>query len=279
MIKVNKKEVLIEKFPDGTPRINLSPIDVANSINDSFGLTRVYIEWLYETNDEIFYLILIKKHLETYLINPVFFLNLPYIPNARMDRIKGNHEVFTLKYFCDMINFLDFKAVYVLDAHSDVSVGLLNNCICLNANSYVSKAIEHISDEVILYFPDYGAAKRYANMFPQYMYCYGEKKRDWETGKILGLDVRTNGIDLTGKTVLMIDDIISYGGSLYYSALKLKDLGVNKLYAYATHTENSVLNKEKGTLIKALENNTVERLYTTNSLFRGQHEKIVVMEA
>lgn len=51
-----------------------------------------------------------------------------------------------------------------------------------------------------------------------------------------------------------------------------------EIYAYATHTENSILDKEKGTLIKSLENNTVNRLFTTNSLFNGSHEKITVME-
>jgi chromosomal replication initiator protein len=77
--------------------------------------------------------------------------------------------------------------------------------------------------------------------------------------------------------ILMIDDIISYGGSLYHSANKLKELGVGKIYAYATHTENSVLDREKGTLIKSLENGTVEKLFTTNSLYSGKHEKIEVV--
>ena len=109
-------------------------------------------------------------------------------------------------------------------------------------------------------------------------YCYGIKNRDWKTGKILGLDVITNGIGLKQKTVLMIDDIVSYGGSVKYGADKLKELGVDKIFAYATHTENSVLDKNKGTLLKSLENNTVERLFTTDSLFTGSHEKITVME-
>ena len=131
---------------------------------------------------------------------------------------------------------------------------------------------------MILYFPDEGAAKRYSDMFPKYKYCYGEKKRDWDTGKILGLDIKSNGINLSGKTVLMIDDIIAYGGSLYYSANALKDNGVDKIYAFATHTENSILDRERGTLIKSLENSTVERLFTTDSIFTGNHEKITVME-
>ena len=52
---------------------------------------------------------------------------------------------------------------------------------------------------------------------------HGDKKRDWATGKILGLDV--TGYPPKGGKVLMIDDICSYGGTMFYSAKKLKELG------------------------------------------------------
>ena len=276
MIRVSGEIVKINKFPDGTPRINL---DVENIKEDEYdGRPCILIDWFYENNDEMFYLMLIKKHLERHLTNVDYYLFMPYIPNARMDRVKNDDEVFTLKYFCDFINSLNFLRVYVLDAHSDVSTALLNNCKNDNPRDYIKDAIRQISDDIVLYFPDAGAAKRYSDLFPEIMYCYGEKKRDWKSGKILGLDIRNNGIDLNGKTVLMIDDIIAYGGSLFYSANALKEAGVDKIYAYATHTENSILDREKGTLIKSLENNTVERLFTTNSLFSGKHDKITVLE-
>ena len=276
MIRVSREIVEINKFPDGTPRINL---DVENIKEDEYdGRPCILIDWFYENNDEMFYLMLIKKHLERHLTNVDYYLFMPYIPNARMDRVKNDDEVFTLKYFCDFINSLNFSRVYVLDAHSDVSTALLNNCKNDNPRDYIKDAIRQISDDIVLYFPDAGAAKRYSDLFPEIMYCYGEKKRDWKSGKILGLDIRNNGIDLNGKTVLMIDDIIAYGGSLFYSANALKEVGVDKIYAYATHTENSILDREKGTLIKSLENNTVERLFTTNSLFSGKHDKITVLE-
>ena len=276
MIRVSGEIVKINKFPDGTPRINL---DVENIKEDEYdGRPCILIDWFYENNDEMFYLMLIKKHLERHLTNVDYYLFMPYIPNARMDRVKNDDEVFTLKYFCDFINSLNFLRVYVLDAHSDVSTALLNNCENYNPRDYIKDAIRKISDDIVLYFPDAGAAKRYSDLFPEIMYCYGEKKRDWKSGKILGLGIRSNGIDLNGKTVLMIDDIIAYGGSLFYSANALKEAGVDKIYAYATHTENSILDREKGTLIKSLENNTVERLFTTNSLFSGKHDKITVLE-
>lgn len=275
MIKVDGKIVEINKFPDGTPRINLN----VNELGAYFS-NGIEIDWKYENDDEMFYLMLIKRHLEEHLPSDTDVeLFLLYVPNARMDRTKNTDEVFTLKYFCDFINSLGFSNVYVLDPHSDVSIALLNRCVVLTPEKYIRDVFHSmkVTNNVVLYFPDSSAAKRYSELFPDISYCYGEKKREWKTGKILGLDVRTNGIDLSGKTILMIDDIISYGGSLFYSAEELKKCNPYKIYAYATHTENSVLDKEKGTLIKALENNTVERLFTTNSLFTGEHEKITVM--
>jgi ribose-phosphate pyrophosphokinase len=196
-----------------------------------------------------------------------------------MDRVKHDDEVFTLKHFCDFINSLHFAAVRVMDAHSNVSAGMINNCINVSPVKYIKTTIESIHEEdIILYFPDSSAAKRYSEMLPTYMYCYGEKTRNWNTGDITGLEIRTNGIDLQDKTILMIDDIISYGGSMYYGAKALLDLGVSCIYAYATHTENSVLDNEKGKLLQLLNDGWVEGLYTTNSLYSGEHEKIKVLD-
>lgn len=290
MIKVNGEVVKIEKYPDGTPRINIGGTYIKDDRTRycwerAVTCPPIRIQWKFESNDELFYLVLIKKHLEDNFgaaldTRGLFYLNMPYIPNARMDRVKSRDEVFTLKYFCDLINDLHFDYVSVLDAHSDVSVALLNKCTNNSPKPYIQLAMDYdlASENIIFYFPDAGAAKRYSGLFPGIPHCYGEKKRDWKTGKILGLEVKTNGLDLAGKDILMIDDIVAYGGSLYYSALELKKCGVNKIYAYATHTENSILDKEKGTLIKLLENGTVERLFTTNSLFTGHHEKITAME-
>lgn len=270
MIKVNGDIVNIEHYPDGTQKLNVN-CEEYNSI-----------AWTFEKEEELSTLIYITKHLKN---SPGFkevVLDMHYLPNARMDRTKNKDEVFTLKYFADVINWLNFNKVKILDVHSDISKAIIDRCEFKNPKNYIFYVLGYIfggdMSGVVLYFPDKGAAKRYSELFPQYKYCYGEKKRDWETGKIIGLEIKTNGIDLNGKTILMIDDIVSYGGSLYYSANTLKEYGVDKIYAYATHTENSILDKEKGTLIKALENNTLERLFTTDSLFTGTHEKIMIME-
>lgn len=317
MISVNELEVKIEHYPDGTPRINLDVDDIPDFTDGA--TSYMHIRWKYENDAELMYLIMIKKHLDANLADTTYLLTIAFCPNSRMDRTHNDDEVFTLKYFCDVINSLNFSRVFVLDAHSNVSVALLNNCVNMNPQKYIQQAIDEIKNEngtmvevpvvaddteiaddneennvvvpsepikelvfdddrLVLYFPDYSASKRYASLFPQYKYCFGEKKRDWETGKILGIDIRTNGIDLENKIVLMVDDLCSFGGSLHYGVQELMNYKPEKVYAYATHCENSVLDEEKGTLIKDLENNTVERLFTTDSLFTGEHEKIKVME-
>ena len=149
MIKINGDIVTINKFPDGTPRVN---IDTNNIEEDSYdGSPCIWIEWIYESNDEMFYLMLVRKHLERFFTNVNYYLSLPYIPNARMDRVKNDDEVFTLKYFCDFINWLGFSSVYVLDAHSDVSTALLNNCVKENPKEYVDKAISKIGMRNLLF--------------------------------------------------------------------------------------------------------------------------------
>lgn len=274
MIKINGSKVNINYFPDGT---FLLKEDVGAYILNNNTRTATF-NWHFENNAELVALQFLAKHFKNNGMN--IRLIMPYIPNARQDRVKNTEDVFTLKYFAEIINSLGFADVTVLDPHSNVSTALLDRIITRSPREYIYEAIKKIDKdhtELILYFPDDGSMKRYANMFPKYKYVYGQKTRNWETGEILGLDIITNGLDLSGKTILMIDDIISYGGSYFYSAQTLKEFSVDKIYAYATHTENSVLNKEKGTFIKSLENGTVERLFTTDSLYNGQHEKIEVI--
>ena len=75
----------------------------------------------------------------------------------------------------------------------------------------------------------------------------------------------------------MVDDIVSYGGTLYYSTLKLKELGAEHIFAYASHTENSVLDEEKGKFKKCLDDGTVEKLFTTSSIYHGKHDSIEII--
>jgi ribose-phosphate pyrophosphokinase len=263
MIAINGNIIEQNHFPDKSLLVKHNPLN--QGIND--------IEWKYESDAEIFTLYCLKRHLDDAYIGGRTRLIMQYIPHARQDRRKRDEDVFTLKYFSEIINSLKFDEVDVLDPHSPVSEALINNIVVDTAEDYIKQIIDDGYDdeeEFVIFYPDNGAYKKYTD-FIKAPSCYGVKNRDWETGKIIGLDVITNGIDLKGKRILMIDDIISYGGSMYYSAKKLKELGCGDIYIYASHIENSIL---EGDLIKS---GLFKKIYTTNSLFSREHELIKIL--
>lgn len=285
MITVNGIEIVRKTFPDGS----LCLLDLDNSLlnpNKNYEIV-----WLYEGDYEIFMLICIVKHLRSKMYNNVSFnLTMPYVVNSRLDRTHSDNEVFTLKYFAEIINDLKFNKVVIVDPHSIVSEALIDNVCVLRPSNIINNVIDTMRSlnefkrELVIYFPDDGAYKRYKDMpcFKNFNCIYGKKERDWETGKILGIEIYDkNGSKLTNELencdVLMVDDIISYGGTLAYSADKLKEMGATHISAYATHVENSVLDEEKGTLLKRYKDKIIDTVYTTNSIYHGNHPMVEVI--
>lgn len=262
MITINKSKVCVKKYPDGTQNIHINNDILFTDKRDNV------VVWNYESDEEMVTLLYVSE----WIGDKKGVLYMPYIPNARMDRIKNSDEIFTLKSFCKFINMLGYKKVFVLDPHSDVSAALLDNVVYITPDEYIKEAIKRIDDkDIVMFYPDNGAAKRYGELIDK-PYCYGVKNRDWKTGKILELDVVTNGIDIKNKNILIVDDICSKGGTFYYSALKLKELGVAKIYLYVTHCENTIA---EGELLK--DNGLIDRIFTTNSIYTLEEEKVEVI--
>ena len=240
-------------FPDHSLLIKLDPDKIIALQNT------ITIKWLYEGDDELFTLICVKRHIDYHCHGVDVVLDMPYIPHARMDRVKAKEDVFTLKYFAEIINSLNFKRVFVRDAHSNVSLALINNVYDWGVRGYIEMAVEKSGAEV-LFFPDEGAMKRYSEQSPM-PYAFGMKKRDWQTGKILGLDI-INTENIVGKDVLIVDDICSRGGTFYHSAKALKAAGAKSVSLYVTHLEETVTLGEL-----ASSDGLVDHIYTTESIF------------
>lgn len=260
-----REEVVTSSFPDGTLHLRVDK-------NCSEFHT---IEWYYENDAELFTLICLRKQLSDNKLS----LIMPYIPHARMDRVKSPTDVFTLKYFAEVINSLNFEEVFVLDAHSNVSLALIDRVSQIDDSvflrSYVKRAAADAgikAEDVVLFFPDEGAMKRYSDKF-ELPYAFGIKKRDWATGEIKGLQLM-NGALVEDATVLIIDDICSRGGTFYHSAKTLRAAGAKDIYLYVSHAEKTML---EGDMYKS---DLVKKIYTTDSLFKKDMDfldKVVVM--
>lgn len=269
MIKINDEVIELKYFPDRTfaTKYNITDELLVNG--------NVEIKWLYEEDAELVMIIFLVKHLRNKGIKDID-LYMPYIPNARLDRVKAPEDIFTLKYFAEVINDLEFRSVKVLDPHSYVSEALIDRIIIETPDALIAKALEDITNQnnnsnIVLFYPDEGAMKRYSGRFDN-PFAFGIKKRDWKTGNILGLDVAGEVDLIKDRDILIVDDICSRGGTFYHSAKKLKELGAGKVYLYISHCENTIL---KGDV---LDSGLIERVYTTNSIFRESNEKIKVTE-
>lgn len=264
MIKLNGLKLNLGNFPDGTLLLKMPP--------EASNASEATIEWHYENDRELVALIFITKHLHAHDMKSIY-LHMPYIPNARQDRVKTSEDVFTLKYFAEVINGLNFTSVTVLDPHSNVSESLIDHIKILSPKGYVEEVIKKIAEEEVelpmMFYPDEGASKRYSGMV-ELPYSFGIKKRDWKTGKIQGLDVSGDIGEIAGKNILIVDDICSKGGTFYHSAKKLKELGAKNIYLYISHCENSIL---EGELIKS---DLLKKIFTTDSILTATHPLIEV---
>ena len=259
MFYLNGEPFNIQHFPDNTQKIEYNP----------YG-NKFTIHWKYENDEELFTLYCLVNHIrEKRDFNSQISLILPYIANARMDRVKNDDEVFTLKYFCKAINAMNFEWVKVLDPHSNVAAGLLDRVIVENVDIYIEDAMEQIKfnyeHDFALFFPDEGARKRYDKVVDREEVAFGIKERDWKTGEIKGLHIFGEE-NVKDRNVLIIDDICSRGGTFYHSAKALKKAGANKVFLYVTHCEDTIF---KGNL---QESGLIEHVYTTDSIFKSENE-------
>lgn len=219
------------------------------------------IVWQYESDEEMATLYFLTKHLQSRNIQ--VSLQLPYVPNARFDRVNNDDEVFTLKYFAEFINNLNFEHVLVLDVHSNVSLALLNRVVQLPVGDLIEKAIR-ISRPDVLFMPDEGAHKRYTslnnNVLKTMPSTFGIKHRDWRTGDILNYAVAEPDM-VQNKKVLIIDDISSKGGTFYFAAQELLRVGATSVDLYITHSEETI------TQGKLLGDSPISHIYVANPLF------------
>ena len=265
MIKVNDTEIKVGHFPDGTQSIEFSDDQPYYSTNE--------VEWFYDSDEEVFTLMCVVDMVRRISKNPRIKLWVPYLLNARMDRIKKPEQNFSLKVFANFINSLNFDQVMTYNVHSNVSEALIDNIVNIDPIFDVDTVISEYKPDII-YFPDEGACKRYADLdsvkesgLPV---IFGIKKRDFATGKILGLDV-VSDIDLKGKKVLIVDDICSAGGTFKFSAMKLKELGASDVTLYISHCEDNIQN---GDLLKT---DLVSKIYTTDSILHISDPKIQII--
>jgi ribose-phosphate pyrophosphokinase len=200
---------------------------------------RVTVTVQVSSSDDIMKIMLMADALKRIRSVKEISLVMPFVPYARQDHIVAHGEALSLTVIASMINSCGFDEVVVFDPHSDVATALINNVRMVSNLSLVQKVLEGKSDYWIA-SPDAGAYKKIGKLADQLGYdkqiisC--GKTRDpnpANKGKILGMNVPK--IDLGGKDVYIIDDIVEGGRTFITLAKELRKQNVGKVYLIVSH--------------------------------------------
>ena len=245
MIKLNGQEINYGKFSGGEVYFKIeSPEDIESEIVYQPGVPNTITANI-TNSDEVFVLMNLKNVLDNViaraatLIDSRVVLYLPYLPYARHDRPMHNFDSHGLKVFCNLINSLNFHNVVIHDCHSDVGIGLLNNCVNVPQDrllSDFSDNILQINDIDYIIAPDNGAVKKASKIAKEFQLplitCL--KERDLATGHIAKYRI-LDPIEKPGKA-LIVDDICDGGATFNILAKSLKeDTPVTEISLYVTH--------------------------------------------
>lgn len=167
----------------------------------------------------------------------LLFLELPYVPYARQDRVAVAGEALSIKVFCNLINSQGYDSVIITDPHSDVTAALLNNVQIVDASCFVSRVLQSpvFAGGVAFVAPDAGARKRVMSLAKRMKVAQvvmAEKVRDVRTGEITGTAVENVPVDVP---LLVVDDICDGGKTFIELAKALRKQTTQDLYLYVSH--------------------------------------------
>lgn len=193
---------------------------------------------------------------------------IPYYGYARQDRKVRPRAPITAKLLANLITASGAMRVITMDLHAgqiqgffDIPVDHLPGVPIL-AEYFQKKNL----DDVIVVSPDVGGVTRSRDMARRLDTSLAiiDKRRDKPNEaaimNIIG--------DVSGKTVIMIDDIIDTGGTITQGADALMERGAKEVYACCTHPVLS------GPAIERLQKSSIKEIVVTNTIPLPEHKAI-----
>jgi ribose-phosphate pyrophosphokinase len=198
---------------------------------------KVRINTRLNSSDDLMTLILAVDALRNMGVNHIEAF-IPYVPYARQDRVMVPGEPLSIKVFATLINNLKLNTVIVFDAHSDVSVALLDHCQNISNCELAGFFLKQLNlKDYSLVSPDLGAYKKVDKLAQKLEYkgeiVTGLKIRDVSTGQIVKSDVNVDS--LNGKDCVVVDDICDGGRTFIELASVLKQKGAGRLFLIISH--------------------------------------------
>ncbi|MCW4033002.1 MAG: ribose-phosphate diphosphokinase [Candidatus Bathyarchaeota archaeon] len=254
-INLNVKFSIIESkiFPDGENYIRFTDSLVDKKV--------IIIQSCFPEQDkkliELFMMLDAAKNLRSKEVIAV----VPYLAYSRQDKSFLDGEAISIKTIVKLIETSGANPFITVDIHEKRILDLFSiNAINIMAMPEIGNYLKMQSlKKPYVIAPDKGAlyqAEEVANVLDT-NYTFFSKKRDRKTG-----EVRTSikDVDVEGRDVVIVDDIISTGGTIANVAKIVKQQGAKEIIATCTHP--LLLNDAKNRLRDA----GINRIIGTDSI-------------
>ena len=186
---------------------------------------------------------------------------IPYMGYARQDREFLPGEVVTMKVLGKLFRGAGASKIIAVDIHS--MIGFKHFAIKTENVSAIPELVQYVKKlrlkDPLVISPDQGGKER-AKEFARELgseYVALEKKRDRKTGKV---QIKTKDIDVAGRDLILVDDMISTGGSIVKATQFLKKRKCKKIYVACTHA--LLMNDAQGKIKRA----GVTKIVSTNTI-------------
>lgn len=216
-------------------------------------------------NDSIIELALIADALRrsgAHMITAV----IPYFGYSRKEKQSRAGEPISAKVVADLITARGINKVVCLDLHADAIVGFFNvPVIYLTAQDVLAKSIkkEKLNNAIVV-SPDTGGVKRARNFATLLNLQLAVMEKHRNVDKRDNMEILSMSGEVSGETAILIDDVISTGGTIIENANALKEKGVKRILVCATHGVFA------GEAVEKLEKSPVDKIFVTDSVSQSK---------
>jgi ribose-phosphate pyrophosphokinase len=197
---------------------------------------------------------------------------IPYFGFARQDRKDKPRVAIGARLIANMLMAAGIDRIITMDLHADQIQGFFEVPVDhLYGSTIFFKEIEKFNNgNLIMAAPDAGGAKR-ANSYAKKLdlglaLCHKQRRKANEVAEMTVIG------DVTGKDVILIDDMIDTAGTLTKAADLFMDKGAKSVRAFCTHAVLS------GPAYERLTNSKITELIVTDTIpLKQQHDKIRVL--
>ena len=189
---------------------------------------------------------------------------IPYMGYARQDKQFLSGEIITMSIVAKMIKMAGAKKAIFVDIHS--KTGLNHFKITKENVSAIPELAKYFKKmkltNPLVVSPDLGGslrAKKFAGVLNTDFIAL-KKSRNRNTGKV---QIRSSKVDVRGRDLIVVDDIISTGGSIVNATQFLKRQKCKRVFVACTH------GLFIGDAIKKMKKVGVSQIISTNTIPRS----------